>query len=1046
MGFRFLAKQATAVLLVAVIMLVILSCRTSVVVAMAQPHQTPQAPTGLRTMLMDRSAYSIAPEDVNFSWIVNDSGINAYQTAYQIQLSTTRANLIAGQHLVYDTEWITSQQSTAVRIANLALENNTLYLWRVRTRNHAGLESEWSEPKVFTTLVDWVDERSVWLEDNGNDHELRNFVFVRHKFEIHDINAIERVVLSAAAHNTENSKQHVFDLYMNNRMVGMGPARISWTAPQPHALYNCFDVTGFLNEGSNLVGAILHDKGHGRGRSGREGFTGNPRQMFMLQMTVYRTDGTIEVITNTARDASAWMAMDGTRAFGDRGSGGAEDIHREDWYDIRREHLNANYFPFGWEGIDFEMDERWRPVSHRRIDVEGSPDYYLMTDRRPRGLRPYHGGNMLRFPIHEYGHRMNYTWTDYQGFTGEAGRVVTINNEQTVISYEIDGRTVYIVDLAHNIVGGLEIYLGDLLMGLPLGDVVLDIRLGEYKPWYRTQIGHFPDNHTGTDLRGPYNPDGWVRYNGWGHPPYRFDWTFMGGQYNPPLRNFNMMNFRWVEIHGMPEGVSIEPHHVTGWAFRQDFDHDAHHFYSSDHWLNTLYEFACYAIKATTQDLWTDTQSRERRAYEGDALVNMLMNNVFQAQYLLGRHTHEHMLFRYTWPMEYRLYSVEMAWLDYLFTGCTVSIEEHYHILRQKLATNGPFSDGRRTWNEERGLYYIHPQYLPGHVQALLIDWPIGERDNHHRLGGFVTAYNAVSVGAHRAMAHIAKRLGFYDDMLHHQMRADIIVNSLIRYLFDYEAGTFRDSMTSDGERSTHTAQHTVVHALTYGVFDSPEMAAQLGQWVLDSGGIRTSIFSSYFVLAGLYNAGRGDVAMQFMLEPNGVDQRRSWRHVLTYLRATISPESWCYSLKWNCTMSHPWGATPAIGIAMGMFGIRPTAGAFAEFDIRLQPGGIAWAEITYPTIRGSIDVSFENGNVSNEMVARVNIPANTVAQVSLPVDDRGITQLYVDGERIPATRNGQFLTVELGSGARVVSVQYVKILPEPVETGDPPANGYDCI
>jgi len=291
-------------------------------------------------------------------------------------------------------------------------------------------------------------------------------------------------------------------------------------------------------------------------------------------------------------------------------------------------------------------------------------------------------------------------------------------------------------------------------------------------------------------------------------------------------------------------------------------------------------------------------------------------------------------------------------------------------------------------------------------------------------------------------MANIAGRLGHYEDQQHHQTRADTIVASLINYLFDDEAGNFRDSMTIAGVRSNHTAQHTVVHALTYGIFDSPEMAAQLGQWVQDSGGIRTSIFSSYFVLTGLFNAGRGDVAMQFMLEENEVDQRRSWRHVLTYLRATISPESWCYSLKWNCTMSHPWGATPAVGIAMGMFGIRPTAGAFAAFEVRLQPGGISWAEITYPTIRGPIDISFTHGDVPNGIIAHVNIPANTVAQVSLPVTDSSITQLYVDGIITNAVRDGEFLTVDVGSGARVISVHTAGTVDESAlaENGDTPS------
>ncbi|MCL2841895.1 MAG: Ig-like domain-containing protein, partial [Oscillospiraceae bacterium] len=943
------------------------------------------------------------------------------------------ADLENGQNL---NDWVGTPGIAAIGIT----EQHDGVFFRAFNRI-VGLRPDFTQPTpvtgtVFQSPVPTAEAMVAELPGNDRfDHELRNFVFMRHEFEMESMANVERVIMSAAAHNTENSCQHIFDLYLNADHVGLGPARIGFAYILPHAFYNSFDVTEAMQEGANVIGVIAHDKGMGMWGD-RTNQTGGPSRMFMLELRVYYTDGTTRLITSTAADHEDWLAMDGTRAFGDRGNVAGENINNAGWYNIRREHMNTNHFPFGWNELDFETDWQWRPVSHRTAGVGG---YYRMINRRPGGLLPYHGGNMMRHRITDgpdgNGHGMDFTWVDDQGITtegGAPGRVTHVVNEKRVIPFDVPGQpSRVVIDMAQNIVGGLEIHLGDLLEQLPPEDITLTIRLGEFKPWYRTQIGHFPGDHTGTALRGN-NTNGWVRSNGWGHPPYVFDWVFRAGEYNPPIQNFNMMNFRWVEIAGLPAGMEQEilPQHVSGIAYRQPFDYEAHHFDSTDPWLNNLWEYARYAIKATTQCLWTDTKARERRAYEGDALVNMLMHNTFSSNYRLGRHTHEHMLFEQTWPMEYRLYSIEKAWWDYLFTGCTASIERFYNQIHNKFNdTDG----GRSQWNNAHGLYVLNAG-MQNDNQNLLIDWPWRERDNHQRTFGRVsTVHNAVAAGAHTAMANIADRLDHAADRDHHQGRADRIRESIVDNLLiegdGYSRFTDAADHTNLSSRSNHTAQHSVAYPLAYGVFDSPEMAMDLAQWIDNSGGFRTSIFSASFVLRGLYNAGAGDIAMRFLTEPNPVDQRRSFHHVLTYLRATISPESWSYSLKWNSTMSHPWGATPATAVSMGVFGIEPLAGAFSEFQVRLQPGGLEAAEIKYPTIRGPVLVEFENGHLPNLIEATVTIPANTRAQVSLPVTHETLTHLIVDGVPVAATRVGNFLMVELGSGVRHIRVQMDQFL-----------------
>ena len=59
-----------------------------------------------------------------------------------------------------------------------------------------------------------------------------------------------------------------------------------------------------------------------------------------------------------------------------------------------------------------------------------------------------------------------------------------------------------------------------------------------------------------------------------------------------------------------------------GWAMHQEFDEEDSDFVSSNDLLNREYDMSKYTMKMTNQDLYTDSQARERKAYEGDLLVN----------------------------------------------------------------------------------------------------------------------------------------------------------------------------------------------------------------------------------------------------------------------------------------------------------------------------------------------------------------------------------------------------------------------------------------
>jgi hypothetical protein len=1080
----------------------------------------PEAPTCARTELL-KNAYSIGTNNPSFSWVMQDVDNDEKQSAYRLLFSKRLSEASVGEYF-WDTDWISSSASTAVKVDGLSdlLEPNSLYYWQVQIKDKSGAESALSEPQAFTTAVQWANTSGVWLEpglidysnlgqsdsdeiyyqdlssltapnsviapaplsqwsnyrveqdvtitevalgivfrandgsnymwqfraDNNrlNPHydytnsyntpvelsnygvqiqtnvpfrlridaigntlttyingvkvdertgrgysigaigyrtgqfesgkvdnivvanlntgefiyaedfssgssaytgcsvsdgalnvakstatylsvendrvggvvdEKANFVFLRHKFEFADVSRVEKAIAVATGANTESSKQYVFELFCNGQSLGVGPARNQNNTPQGNLqYYNSYDVTDLLKNGGNVIAAACYNKDADRA--------------FLVQMTVYYTDGSSEILVNSARDAAAWKGKDGTLAFGQND----EYSSPADWYRQHKEHINATKYPFGFSKADFTEDATWRAVRVAGA-VSGS-----------RKLVPYTAENTLRFLM-------------------PASKVIQLSNGN------------YVITLDKEIVGGLQLDVNS-----PVQQSI-EIRMGE-------------------DL----NADGSVRSAGRGHPNYIEFWTLKEGEQS--IQSLNMKNFRYVEIVGSP--VEITADNVKGYALRQALDDTLSDFHSSNNFLNELYNFTKYSIKATNQDIWTDSNARERGPYEGDAIINMASSNTFSNNYSLGRHSHEYLINNQTWPQEYKLFSVEMAWMDYLYTGDKTSLEACYAKLKNKFP--GSF-------NPDWGL--ISTTYT-GSSDRVLIDWPETERDNY-QLQSYTSGYNAIYVGACEAMSHIAEALGNETDRQFYRNRANVIKAAMIARFYNAETGAFDDSMDANGVLSSHYAQHATAYALAYGIYDSNEMAAKMATYIQGQAGFKTSIYAAFFVLKGLYNAGADNVAMQFMADENA-DNIRTWAHVIRKLNATISPEAWDPANKPNMTFSHPWGSAPANAISQGMFGIQPIDPGFETFKIKIQPSGIQSATIKLPTVRGAIEASYDIGS-EDEITAEVKIPANTKAEISLPVGNPNYGKLIVDGEAQLAVREGKFLTVSVGSGVHTLSV-----------------------
>lgn len=446
-------------------------------------------------------------------------------------------------------------------------------------------------------------------------------------------------------------------------------------------------------------------------------------------------------------------------------------------------------------------------------------------------------------------------------------------------------------------------------------------------------------------------------------------WTLKEGEQT--LETLCMMAFRYVQITSCP--VALSPDTVWGLELRKPFDETASAFSSDNALLCDVYELVKHTVKVTSQDIYVDSQSRERGAYEGDLLINMLAAYAVEDSYAPARLTLEYLLGHRTWPADYLLMIIFAAYADYMATGDDSLLREWYGLLKANLFTD---------YLGDNGLIRS-PVIGMSQTNAVLVDWPSSERDGYEMDCPYNTVFNALNYRAYEDMAKIAAILGKDADAVTFSIYARDLRKAMIEQLYDTEAGRFLDGIREDGIVSPHAAQHATAFCLDCGVYDSQTMADTMANALNKDGKIRMSVYGAFFLLEGLYRTGHGDIANRLLLDIDTAEGARTWAYMLYTLGATVTTEAWNETNKPNMTLSHPWGAAPAHMIATGILGVIPTSPAYETFDVRVCPDGMGEASGIIPTLRGKIEVSFRNTADGTDVT--VTVPANTSATVYLP-------------------------------------------------------------
>ena len=466
--------------------------------------------------------------------------------------------------------------------------------------------------------------------------------------------------------------------------------------------------------------------------------------------------------------------------------------------------------------------------------------------------------------------------------------------------------------------------------------------------------------------------------------------------------------FRYCEIENRASATECKS--VEQIAVNYYWDDSESSFTSSDTILNQVWDLCKYSIKATTFcGIYVDGD-RERIPYEADAYIDQLGHYCTDREYSMARNSQEYLIFNPTWPTEWIMHSVMMAWADYLYTGDSRSLATYYKDLKFKTLISLAREDG--LISTISGL--LNESVLNTiHIKSLIkdnIDWPRVERDGNE-MPAVNTVINAFHYESLQLMSRIAMTLGYTEDELFFRKRGEMVKAAINRQLFDPAKKIY-----TDGEGSSHSSLHANIFPLAFGVV--PANSVKDVAKFITSKGMACSVYAAQFLLESLYAAGEDKVALDLMRSTN----ERSWWNMVRS-GSTITLEAWDYKFKPNLDWNHAWGAVPANMVTRGLWGIVPVTPGFGVTQIKPQTGGLTSSSIKVPTIRGSVNCEFKTDNVSR-FDLQVSIPSNMKAVISIPVRDIVHPELFVEGKKIDGKREGKFFVAETGGGEVHFSVR----------------------
>ncbi|MDR0843911.1 MAG: glycoside hydrolase family 78 protein [Tannerella sp.] len=293
---------------------------------------------GLQTEMRDNPE-GIGIDHPRFSWQLQTGVPNTLQTAYQVEVAGSAADLKSGNNLSWNSGKIESDQSILIPYSGNPLESGKEYFWRVKVWTNTGSESQSAEAKWSMGLLKASDWKAFWI---GLDDSVNLVIdkgrtrlparYLRKDFTVSQ--KVKRAVLSISG--VGSSVPYLNGKRISNDVFAPLPTLYTTTV-----YFNTYDVSELLQAKENTLGVEL---GNGRYLAMRRGMVGFGLPRLIAQLSIEYEDGKSETIVSD----DSWKATGKGPIIANNEFDGEE-------YDARQElgkWTEAGYDASQWQAAD----------------------------------------------------------------------------------------------------------------------------------------------------------------------------------------------------------------------------------------------------------------------------------------------------------------------------------------------------------------------------------------------------------------------------------------------------------------------------------------------------------------------------------------------------------------------------------------------------------------------------------------------------------------------------------------------------------------------
>ncbi len=271
-----------------------------------------------------------------FNWQLQAGHRNVSQSAFEIRVAWSPADLKKNRNLVWSSGKVSSAASVHVKYGGKALEPTRNYYWQVRVWDETGKQSDWSAVAFWQTgLLDTANWKAKWIAAGSvPDTAAGPSPLFRKEF------IVAKKVSSATLYITSHG---LYEAFINGKKAGDGLLTPGFTSYNKRLQYQAYDVSALVQAGKNAIGAML-GSGWYRGPlawAGHKNIYGNSLAL-LAQLEIRYADGKKELIVSDDQ----WKTATGAIRS-------AEIYNGETWDD--RKLLQ------GWANSGFS-DRDWLPV------------------------------------------------------------------------------------------------------------------------------------------------------------------------------------------------------------------------------------------------------------------------------------------------------------------------------------------------------------------------------------------------------------------------------------------------------------------------------------------------------------------------------------------------------------------------------------------------------------------------------------------------------------------------------------------------------------